>query len=258
MNALRACLALLVWAGLASHGLAIAVDTTEELAAFLRSQATIPGPPVEVLVRGNLSLLAASGAPLPLRIAREVRVLGAGPTPATTELDLRGAVNAWQLAPGARVELAGVTLSNLALRPDGAPSPPPANLSVFTAPLWFFDVDRAPADAPQLRLRKSQLIVPYDEFMILQHAMVEASNHVGGKPQQVDMFYYFESLLAENSRGVVAAAAGVGAGPGDLTVSGGTFAGVELDGVKIGFEANHFPLITNRSRISQSACRLGV
>lgn len=46
----------------------------------------------------------------------------------------------------------------------------------------------------QLLLKNCQLIIPYDEFLCLQHVLFESSN-TDVSTHQVDMFYYFELLL---------------------------------------------------------------
>jgi len=103
-----------------------AVKTIEDAAQLSQAMLTLssPGPPETLLIRSNISFGEAGR--LPLSIARNVTLRGRGP-PAATELDLAGWVDGWRLAPGVVVTVQNLTLSNLALRPVGAPTPPPAN-----------------------------------------------------------------------------------------------------------------------------------
>jgi hypothetical protein len=117
---------------------AIPVEDGEQLREAVASLAT-PGPNVVWDLSGSLSI--ADAGPAPTRVARNVTLRGAGP-PNATEISLYGWVSMWQLAPGVVVTLENLTLSNLALRPPDAPTPPPSNLSVFTFPLWFFETNR--------------------------------------------------------------------------------------------------------------------
>jgi len=99
-----------------------------------------PGPPVEIVVAANISMIdVPSGRPV--RIARDVLLRGAG-APEKTELNLDDLYDAWKLDPGVVVSLTNLTLSNLAGRPPSAVDYPPANVSAFTFPLWFFETDR--------------------------------------------------------------------------------------------------------------------
>lgn len=78
-------------------------------------------------------------------------------------------------------------------------SPPPHThtVSAFTYPLWFFQSQR---DKPQISLLDAELIIPYDEFVTLQHVFVERANAEAGIIQ-MDMFYYFELLLGQYMEG---------------------------------------------------------
>lgn len=120
-------------------GSAILIQDGPQLGKALASLAS-PGSPVDLDIRANLSL--AGVGPLPVRVARDVTLRGAGAAPRGVELDLGGLVDAWHVEPGAKIRIENLTLSNLALRPPNAPSPPPANMSVFTWPLWFFQTNR--------------------------------------------------------------------------------------------------------------------
>jgi hypothetical protein len=85
-------------------------------------------------------------------------------------------------------------------------------------------------------LRDCDLIVPYDEFVTLQHVFFEALHKAIGAPHDLDMFYYFELLLEEHVRDFqveAAAAAGAGAGAGAVGREGGgattPFRGLRLE-----------------------------
>ncbi len=59
-------------------------------------------------------------------------------------------------------------------------------------------------------LQDVALVVPYDEFMCLEHVFVEAGS--GRARHQVDMFFYFEQLIDEITEGLKVWRAGAGSG----------------------------------------------
>lgn len=98
------------------------------------------GPPLVVQIADNISWVDIA-APRPVVIARNLTLRGVGAAEAT-ELNLHGQYDAWRVAPGAYLQLQNLTLSNLAVRPPSGQPPPPANVSVFTFPIWFINSDR--------------------------------------------------------------------------------------------------------------------
>jgi hypothetical protein len=103
-----------------------AINSGKALGDALAGLAT-PGPPEVLLISNDISIEDAGR--LPVTIARNLTLRGTGTDGAdgAAELSLAGRVDGWRLGPGVVVTVQNLTLSNLALRPEGAPSPPPAN-----------------------------------------------------------------------------------------------------------------------------------
>jgi hypothetical protein len=118
----------------------IVVRTGEQLGAAL-AQLSARGPPLTVAVGANISMSDVP-SPRPAVIARDTTFVGLGGPAERTELSLDDVSNGWRLERGVTLRMRNLTLSNLATRPPSALPPPPANVSVFTFPLWFFDADR--------------------------------------------------------------------------------------------------------------------
>ncbi|KAI8472037.1 MAG: hypothetical protein J3K34DRAFT_520076 [Monoraphidium minutum] len=225
--------------------LALVARDGRELGAALAALAQ-PGPPVVLELRGNVSMEGVPG-PRPAVIARDVLLRGAGP-PQGTELNLLNLVNRWRLAPGARLSLRNVTLSNLALRPLSAEPPPPANMSVFTYPLWFFQIDRrARADGTQLSVENCNLIVPYDEFVVLHHALVTGDAVQHGVPHITDMYSYYEHLIAENMEYMKCRCDDAFSHRGAVELSAAAGVGVVMSNVALSYKRNVFDVLQPRS-----------
>ena len=169
----------------------VVVHSGEELGEQLAAVAS-PGPALTLVLHTNVSMTDVPG-PRPLPVARALTIRGSG-APEHAELNLDILVSAWQIAPGASVTLQNLTLSNLAPRPPSARPPPPANASAFTFPLWFFASDRSKS---QIILKNVRLVIPYDEFLILHHVMIEWETGANKGP---DMYTYFEDVLRQNLR----------------------------------------------------------
>lgn len=229
------------------HG-EIRVTTAEELTRTLKEHAGTPGPPLLLVLDGAASFAGAgtgTAATPALQIERPVAIRGVR----NAELSLGNRVEAWRLGPGATLTLWNLTLSNLGPRPASAPPPPPSNVSIFTFPLWFFQANRSASAEPQIALGDVGLVVPFDEFLVLQHILIEAA--VGDedlKPGEVDPFEYFERVLSHSLHITKAALRPSGA----VEVVEGRGLGMEFRDVDFTFVPRRVPLATNRSRIMSS------